>query len=85
MTVARTYPRWPFIAVFAIVAAIAGASLAIFGSGAEAALHATRYMARFSFLIFVTVFATGALAALFPSDATRWLRRNRRRSASPPG
>ena len=78
MTVARTYPRWPFIAVLAIVAAIAGASLAVFGPGAEAALHVTRYTARFSFLIFVTAFATGALAALFPSDATRWLRRNRR-------
>ena len=78
MTVARTYPRWPFFAVLLAVAAIALGSLAAFNTPQEIWQHITRYTARLSFLIFVTVFASGALATLFPSDTTRWLRRNRR-------
>jgi methionine sulfoxide reductase heme-binding subunit len=78
MTVARTYPRWPFFAVLLAVAAIVAGSLAVFDTPQEIWQHITRYTARFSFLIFVIVFASGALAALFPSDTTRWLRRNRR-------
>ncbi|MEQ9195529.1 MAG: hypothetical protein RIE84_02120 [Parvibaculum sp.] len=78
MTVARTYPRWPFFAVLLAVAFIAIGSLAAFDTAPEIWQHITRYTARLSFLIFVTVFASGALAALFPSATTRWLRRNRR-------
>jgi sulfoxide reductase heme-binding subunit YedZ len=78
MTVARTYPRWPFLAVLAGTAAIAVLSFGIWGTGQDGLLHLTRYTARFSFLIFITVFATAALAQLFPNDPTRWLRRNRR-------
>lgn len=83
MTVARTYPprprpRWPFFAVLLAVALIAAGSLAAFDTAPEIWQHITRYTARLSFLVFVTVFASGALAALFPSDMTRWLRRNRR-------
>ncbi len=78
MTVARTYTRWPFIAVLLGVAAIALGSLAAFDTAPEIWQHITRYTARLSFLIFVIVFASGALAALFPSATTRWLRRNRR-------
>lgn len=83
MTPARTYPRspyprWPFFAVLLVVAAISLASLAAFETAEAILQHITRYTARFSFLIFVLVFASGALAALFPSDITRWLRRNRR-------
>ena len=78
MTVARVYPRWPFFGVLAVVAAIVAGSLAAFETAEAVLQHITRYTARFSFLIFVTVFASGALAALFPSDVTRWLRRNRR-------
>lgn len=78
MTVARTYPRWPFFAVLLAVAAIALGSVAAFDTAQEIWQHVTRYTARFSFLIFVTVFASAALATLFPSDMTRWMRRNRR-------
>lgn len=82
MTVARTYPRpypiWPFFAVLLAVALIAAGSLAAFDTTQEIWQHITRYTARLSFLIFVIVFASGALAFLFPSDTTRWLRRNRR-------
>jgi len=78
MTVARTYPRWPFFAVLLAVAAIVAGSLAAFDTAPEIWQHITRYTARLSFLIFVIVFASGALAALFPSATTRWLRRNRR-------
>ena len=78
MTVARVYPRWPFFGVLAVVAAIVAGSLAAFETAEAVLQHITRYTARFSFLIFVTVFTSGALATLFPSDVTRWLRRNRR-------
>lgn len=71
-------PRWPFFAVLFVVAAITAGSLSAYGSGPEGLLHITRYTARFAFLIFVIVFSTGALAQLFPSPATRWMRKNRR-------
>ncbi|WP_421863534.1 hypothetical protein [Parvibaculum sp.] len=78
MTVTRTYPRWPFFGVLAVVAAISLGSLAVFDTPEAVLQHITRYTARVAFLIFIIVFASGALAALFPSPATRWLRRNRR-------
>lgn len=74
----RRIPWWLFAAVLGMVAAIVLASFALFGPGTEAILHITRYTARFSFLIFVTVFASAALAQFFPSPLTRWLKRNRR-------
>lgn len=74
----RRIPWWLFGAVLAVVGAIVAASIAAWGTGEEGLLHITRYTARFSFLIFVTVFAGAALAQLFPSPLTRWLRRNRR-------
>lgn len=58
--------------------ALTVACLAVFGPGEAALQHITRYSARLSFLIFVTVLATGALATLWPSRPTRWLKRNRR-------
>lgn len=83
MTVVRTYPpspyfRWPFIAVLFVVAAIVAGSLAAFDTPEAVLQHITRYTARFAFLIFIIVFASGALAALMPTETTRWLRRNRR-------
>lgn len=78
MTPARTYPRWPFVAVLLVVAAIVAGSFAAFETPEAVLQHVTRYTARFAFLIFIIAFASGALALLFPSDATRWLRRNRR-------
>jgi DMSO/TMAO reductase YedYZ heme-binding membrane subunit len=74
----RKIPWWLFAAVLTGVVAIAAGSLATWGRGEEGLLHVTRYTARFSFLIFVTVFAAGALAQLFPNDLTRWLKRKRR-------
>lgn len=71
-------PWWLFATVLGMVAAIALASFAFWGPGTEGILHITRYTARFAFLIFIIVFASAALAQLFPSPLTRWLRRNRR-------
>ena len=74
----RRIPWWLFLAVIAVTSAIAIASFAQWGTGSDGILHITRYTARFAFLIFIVVFAAGALAQLFPSNATRWLKRNRR-------
>lgn len=69
---------WLFAAVIALAAVIGMASMAIWGTGSEGILHVTRYTARFAFLIFIVVFAAGALAQLIPSNTTGWLKRNRR-------
>lgn len=74
----RRIPWWLFVAVPGVAAAIATGSIVVQGANADGLLHITRYTARFAFLIFVLVFAAGALAQLFPSATTRWLKRNRR-------
>jgi methionine sulfoxide reductase heme-binding subunit len=75
---ARRIPWYLFAFVLLVGAAITLVCVALFGVGEDAAAHVTRYTARFSFLLFVVVFSTGALAQLVPSPATRWLRSNRR-------
>lgn len=75
---ARTVPYWLFLAVLAAEAALLAFCFSLWGTGEDGLLHLTRYTARLAFLIFLLTFATSALAALAPSDATRWLRRNRR-------
>lgn len=52
--------------------------VALHGASDQALALITRYTARWSFLLFVTVFATGAMARLVPSPPTRWMRRHRR-------
>lgn len=70
---------WPILltaaGAFVLIVAMA---LAVFGPGEAALQHITRYSARLSFLIFILVLVTGALAALWPVPLTRWLRRQRR-------
>lgn len=78
MADARSRPYWLFPATLAGAALIAGLSFGIWGTGSDGLQHFTRYTARFAFLIFIVAFSAGALAHLFPSDGTRWLRRNRR-------
>jgi sulfoxide reductase heme-binding subunit YedZ len=75
---ARPVPYWLFLSVLAAEAALLALCFSLRGTGADGLLHLARYTARLAFLIFLLTFATGALAALSPSDATRWLRRNRR-------
>ncbi len=74
----RRIPWWMFAAVLAGAGLIVVVSAEVWGTGVDGRLHAARYTARLSFFLFVTVFAAGAIAALFPSPATRWLRRQRR-------
>lgn len=74
----RRIPWWLFGAVLLVVGAIVAANIAVYGPGEDGLLHITRYTARFAFLIFMAVFASAALAQLFPSPLTRWLKRNRR-------
>lgn len=74
----RQIPWWLFGAVLGAVGAIAAGSLAVHGWTDQGLLHITRYTARLAFLIFITVFASAALAQLAPSPLTRWLKRNRR-------
>lgn len=78
MTDTRSRPYWLFAATLAGAALIAVASFALWGMGSDGFQHFTRYTARLAFLIFIVAFSAGALARLFPSDGTRWLRRNRR-------
>ena len=74
----RSRPYWLFLATLAGAALIAGLSFGIWGAGSDGLQHFTRYTARLAFLIFIVAFAAGALAQLFPSEGTRWLRRTRR-------
>lgn len=74
----RSRPYWLFPVTLAGAALIAALSFGLWGLGSDGFLHFTRYTARLAFLIFIIAFAAGALAQLFPSDGTRWLRRNRR-------
>jgi methionine sulfoxide reductase heme-binding subunit len=74
----RRVPWWLFTAVLAVTAAIILGSGTIWGWGEDGLQHITRYTARVAFLMFVTVFAAGALCRFVPADATRWLKRNRR-------
>lgn len=70
---------WPILlAALGAFILIVALCLAVFGPGEAALQHITRYSARLSFLIFVGVLATGAMATLWPSPLTRWLRRQRR-------
>ncbi len=78
MADARSRAYWLFPATLAGTALIAALSFGIWGMGSDGLQHFTRYTARFAFLIFIVAFSAGALAQLFPSDRTRWLRRNRR-------
>ncbi|MCC5887800.1 MAG: hypothetical protein JJT88_15300 [Gammaproteobacteria bacterium] len=70
---------WPIVltalGAFVLIVAIC---LAAFGPGEAALQHITRYSARLSFLIFILVLVTGAVATLWPTPLTRWLRRQRR-------
>jgi methionine sulfoxide reductase heme-binding subunit len=62
----------------AIETALFGAGLAAFGTD-EAGLRAlVRFTVRVSFLVFAVVYAAAPLRRLYPTPATRWLRRNRR-------
>ncbi len=76
---ARRIP-WPlFAAVLAACAAVLALSFGQWGvSGTEGWLHAARYTARLSFLIFLAPFLASSLVYWFSSPATRWLRANRR-------
>ncbi len=60
------------------MALIVASVLLALGPGSEALLHLTRYTARLAFLIFILAFTSAALATLWPSPATHWIRRNRR-------
>jgi methionine sulfoxide reductase heme-binding subunit len=71
--------RWQLpLIVLGTAGSISLIGIALYGMTEEAAAHTTAYTARFSFLLFMLVFSTGALASLFPSSPTAWLRRNRR-------
>jgi methionine sulfoxide reductase heme-binding subunit len=74
----RRIPWWLFGAVAGVVVGIVGVCAAVWGLGEEGLLHVTRYTARWAFLIFAAVFASGALATLIPNSGTLWMKRNRR-------
>lgn len=69
----------PF-AAFALMAALAATALAFSWGGTpdEMWARAARYTVRVSFPIFLIAFSASSLLRLWPSDATRWLVRNRR-------
>jgi DMSO/TMAO reductase YedYZ heme-binding membrane subunit len=81
---ARARPRTAAIglALCALAAAGAGAiiaaSLAAHPGHAEGWLHAARYTARLSFLLFLPVFVARPWHQLRPSGASRWALRHRR-------
>lgn len=61
-----------------VAGTIIGVSLASYPDGTEGWLHAARYTARFSFLVFTIVFVARPWHQLWPSPTTRWAVRNRR-------
>ena len=81
LTYASPARRIPW-ALFAVVTALSlgtvAASLALWGQSSEGWLHAARYTARLSFLIFLAPFLASSLVYWLPSPATRWMRAKRR-------
>jgi hypothetical protein len=61
-----------------VVVAASAATLAVQGGGEEGTRAVIRLTARTSFVLFNAAFAASALAARWPSRATRWLLANRR-------
>lgn len=76
----RRQMAWtPFAVVLAGDALILAAVFAAYrGDTTDALLHAARYTARFSFLVFLPPFLASSLTWWWPSAATRSLRANRR-------
>lgn len=66
------------LGVAAFTAATVGATLSSFGTGEEGLKLANRYLARLAFYLFLPAFSASALHRLRPSDATRWMLRERR-------
>jgi DMSO/TMAO reductase YedYZ heme-binding membrane subunit len=75
---ARTIPWSLFAAVLAANTAVLAYSFGQWGADSEGWLHAARYTARLSFLIFLAPFLASSLVYWFPSPATRWMRAKRR-------
>lgn len=74
----RSIP-WPLFLLVALAGAVTVfGSLALWPDPVQGWLHAARYTARLSFLIFLAPFLASALAYWLPSPATRWMRAKRR-------
>lgn len=73
-------PRARPFAAFALMAALASIALAFWWGGSADAMwaRAARYTVRVSFPLFLIAFSASSLLMLWPSNATRWLVRNRR-------
>lgn len=71
-------PLWPIGLAAGAVAAIALATVACRGGGAEGLQLLNRYLARLGFLLFVPIYAASPLRTLAPGAASRWLVRRRR-------
>ncbi|MGB5949649.1 MAG: hypothetical protein WBG82_10030 [Parvibaculum sp.] len=74
----RAIPGRLYATVIAADVAILATSFACWGTGADGLLHAARYTARLSFLIFLAPFLASSLVYWFPSPMTRWMRARRR-------
>ena len=71
---------WRITGCVAIVLlAVTGSSLSLWGFSEEFVRVVIRATARISVALFLMAFTAASLNALFPSTATRWLRRPRRR------
>jgi methionine sulfoxide reductase heme-binding subunit len=71
-------PIWLFIATPLISALVIGATFLHYGWTDEGLRLSARYTVRVGLPLFLAAYTASALAHFFPSDATRWLRRNRR-------
>lgn len=71
-------PTWLFITTPLLSMLVIGATLANYGWTDEGLRLSARYTVRVGLPLFLAAYAAGALVYFFPSDTTRWLRRNRR-------
>ena len=74
----NTFPLWLFIITPAASALVIGITLIVHGYNEDGLLLTARYTVRVGLPLFLLAYSASALSHIFPSQITRWIRRNRR-------
>lgn len=78
MSKPNTFPLWLFIITPATSALVIAITLMAHGYNEDGLLLTARYTVRVGLPLFLLAYSASALTQFFPSQSTRWIRRNRR-------